>query len=364
MPSPRRLLALVRKEFQQLGRNRQLVFQLIFPPTIGLCIFGFALNPSVKGLRLGVVDESPSQTTRELVSALTAGEAFRVEAHYASGARAAEQLRDRRIDLAVVIPSDFTRRRALGEPVDIQVLVDAVNANSANIAQGYLTQVAAATATRGVRRIDATAKVLFNPGIAHAWFFVTGVISILIFVNSALTAAALTVREKELGTIEQLLMSPAQTIEVLVAKTVPVLCTALVVLAIGLGIARAVFDVPIRGPAPVLVLSSLLSSLAGIGVGITMATFSSSQQQAQILTFFLMPPLVLVSGAVSPAESMPWLLQQLSVLDPLRYMAQVMRGVTVRGSGLAALSKPLAILAGYSMLFYAVSAWRFRRQLS
>lgn len=348
--------ALTIKELQQLRKNRQLIFQLIFPPTVGLCIFGFALNPEVKHLRMGVVDESQTQQSRALVDRLAANQAFSVTAYYASPEQAASALRSQTLDLAVIIPQRFGRR----PHPEVQVLIDAVNSNSATIAQSYLAQITAAEMSPVV---NARSEILYNPGTVHAWYFVTGILSIMLFINGGLTASALTIREKELGTIEQLLMSPAQTAEILLAKTVPVLGMMMAVLSVGVSVAHMIWGLPVRGSFFLLGLSAGMAALSGIGIGITAATFANTQQQAQLLTFFTMPPLVIISGAFSPVEAMPLFFQYVSLFDPIRYMASMVRGVTIKGSGLDVLWPQLAALGAFSLFLFGVSAMRFRTQL-
>jgi drug efflux transport system permease protein len=378
-----RYRALTLKEFRQLRRNRRLLVQLIIPPTVVLLIFGFALNPQVHDLRTGIVDESRSPESRELISAVTETGAFTVTAYYGSIFDAASALRRLKLDLALIIPSDHALSLKAGRPARVQVLIDAVNANTAAIARGYMAQAledynrrlrerrpgqaaarfAAVGLQPAVADLSAEATVLYNPGMIYSWFFVTGLMSVLTFLNSALVGSAAAVREKELGTIEQLLMSPAQTIEMLLAKTTPVLIVVTGDLLLALLVGWAVFDLPVRGSLLLLLFAGVLASFAGTGVGITLATFSSTQQQSQLLTFFLMPPLVLLSGAFAPIEGMPVLLQQISWIDPLRYLLVVVRGITLKGAGLAVLWQPLAILAGFAVVLYGLSAARYRRQL-
>ena len=363
----RRYLALTIKEVQQLRRNRKLVIQLIVPPTVVLVIFGFALNPKVTDLRTGVVDLNRTPESRELISALTENEAFRIRASYASELEAERALRRLDLDLFLVIPVDYSRLRARGETADVQVVVDAVNANSGAIAQGYLSQAAINYGSRlRVARevpVEARASVFFNPGLINPWFFVTGVMCVLLFINGSLVAAALAVREKEVGTLEQLLMSPAQTLEVLLAKTTPVFVVLLAGLFLALGMSILVFALPERGSLWLFGLSGFLAAFSGIGIGVLLATFSQSQQQAQLLAFFVNPPLVTLSGAFAPVEGMPKVLQYLSLLDPLRYLAVLVRGITMKAAGLEVLWPQLATLAVCGMVVFGLSAWRFRRQL-
>jgi ABC-2 type transport system permease protein len=346
--------------------------QLIVPPTLALVLFGYALNPSVEGLRLGIADYSATPESREFVDHLTANEAFRVTRWFGSAGEAEASLQELELDLVLVIPGDFARTLARGRPATAQVWIDAVNANSARIAQGYLAQAAAAYSRKVAMEwrqmpehptVENRTATLYNPGNLHSWFFVTGVMAVLLFINSALVSSALTVREKELGTIEQLLMSPAQTVEMLLAKTLPVLLVAMLVLVVSMTVSALVFDLPQRGSWALLFGSAALASMAGIGIGITVATFASTQQQAQLLTFFLMPPMVLISGAFSQTETMPRVLQWLSLVDPLRYMVRLLRAVVLKGAGIDLLWPQLAVLAAFSVALYGLSAWRFRGQL-
>jgi ABC-2 type transport system permease protein len=182
------------------------------------------------------------------------------------------------------------------------------------------------------------------------------------FINASLVASALAVKEKETGTIEQLLMTPAQTAEMLFAKTSPVFVLMMIVLFVALGVAMLVFDVPVRGALWLFTVAGAAAALAGIGIGVLLATVSKSQQQAQLLTFFVNPPITLLSGATSPLENMPQFFQKLSYLDPLRYLVTIVRGVTLKDAPWSALWPNLAILTGFAIVLFSISAWHFRKQ--
>jgi ABC-2 type transport system permease protein len=368
-----RLWALTRKEFRLLGKNRRLVVQLTLPPTVFVVLIGFALNPDVHDLRLGVADLSRTPASRELISAISENRTFRVSGYYTSAESLGDEIGRRRLDAGVVIPPDYDRLRASRLAAPVQVLVDAVNANTGTIASGYLAQIfadynlhaagGAASDAPGVMKISSTVTVLYNPGLESAWFIVTGVMSMLLVINGSLVAAGLVVREKELGTIEQLLMTPARTLEILLAKTVPILVLLVVDLLASLAITHIVFDLPMRGSFGLLGVVGLLAGLGGIGIGVLMGTVCDTQQQSQLLAFFVNPPLVVVSGAITPVESMPRVLQWLSYADPLRYLAQALRGIVLKGAGFLELGGPLLALLAFSVLLYGWSAVRFRRQL-
>jgi ABC-2 type transport system permease protein len=380
----RRYLALTVKEVQQFRRNRVLLIQLMLPPTLVLIIFGFALNPKVRGLRLGVVDESYSPESRNLIDALSRNVNFTVAGQYVRPQDAEDALRNLDLDLFIVIPNDFARTLGRSQTAEVQAVIDAVDANTAQIAQGYLgTALEQYNLSAGgglmapyhIRPTlvnsghpapppgvpDVQAAYLYNPGLVTSWYYVTGVMSIIMFINASLVASALAVKEKETGTIEQLLMTPAQTGEMLFAKTSPVFVMMMVVLFVALGVGILVFGVPVRGSLLLFAAAGAFAALAGIGIGVMVSTVAKSQQQAQLLTFFVNPPITLLSGATSPLDNMPDFFQKLSYINPLRYMVTIVRGVTLKNAPWSALWPNLVALIVFSIILFSISAWRFRK---
>jgi ABC-2 type transport system permease protein len=265
-----------------------------------------------------------------------------------------------------VLPADFAISLGRGETANVQVIIDAVDANTAQIAQGYMrsalddynvTRGAASSVVIRSRRTlarsthpsappgspDVYPAYLYNPGLVTSWYYISGLMSVIMFINASLVASALAVKEKETGTIEQLLMTPAQTGEMLLAKTSPVFVLMMVVLFAALGACTLVFGMPVRGSIWLFTVAGAMAALAGIGIGVMIATVSRSQQQAQLLTFFVNPPLTMLSGATSPIENMPAIFQKLSYFDPLRYMVSIVRGVTLKAAPWDALWPNLAL---------------------
>src|SRR5436305_2387655 len=381
----RRYFALATKEVQQLRRNRGLVIQLLLPPTVVLVIFGFALNPKVRNLRVGIVDENLTYESRDLINSLTENVNFNVTEVYTRPEDAEAAVNNLDLDLFLVIPTDFARTLRRGETADVQVVIDAVDANTGQVAQGYLGKalqdynssarilpVAVYTPRRTLNRsahpapppgaVDVRPAYLYNPGLVTTWYYVTGIMSIIMFINASLVASALAVKEKETGTIEQLMMTPAQTSEMLLAKTSPAFVLMMAVLIIALITSVVVFGLPVRGSLCLFTLAGACAAMAGIGIGVMIATVSKSQQQAQLLTFFVNPVMTLLSGATSPIDNMPEFFQKLSYLDPLRYLVTIIRGVTLKSAPWSALWPNLAALAGCAILLFSISAWRFRKQ--
>jgi len=405
-----RLWSLFIKEFHQIRRNRRLVILLIIPPTLNIILFGLALNPTFENLRLGVVDESRTPESRELVSAFTEGLVFKTKAYYSSTEELGQAISRAELDAGLVVPRDFAEKRARHETSEVQLLVDAVNANSATIAGGYaariiasLNQKIALSQPRGGQPTESTAlqpspptsdtsnapsislspnnpsvslttnvpramvtprlTILYNPGLKSAWFITTGMIGLLLVLQGSVVSSASLVREKEIGTVEQLLMTPAESSEIIIAKVAPIFLLLALDIGLALGVARLVFGVPVRGSLLLFFVAASLCVLCGIGLGMMIATFTRTQQQAQLMGFFTNPPLALLSGATTPIEAMPTWLQPITSVNPVKHFAIISRGILLKGSGVDVLYPQLLALAVIALVMVSVSAWQFRKQL-
>ncbi|HXD96397.1 MAG TPA: ABC transporter permease, partial [Candidatus Acidoferrum sp.] len=333
-----RFWALALKELRQIRRDRRLTISLVVPPVLQVLLFGFALDSDPRNLKLGIVDESRTLESRELVSVLTQNRTFRLAGSYATPASLGEALSTGRLDVGVVVPYDFARRRLRGQPSTVQVLLNAANANTAQIAQGYVEgAVASLNRDLGGGRaapVELRTAFLYNPGLVNAWFVVTGVFGTLIILNGSLVSAATMIREKERGTVEQLLMTPASALEVVAAKLVPLFALLMAMVTLVLIVARLVFGVPLRGN-PVLVLAACACCvLTGIGLGTFISTLVRSANQTQLISFFINPPLAMLSGGLTPIEAMPKWVQPLTLFNPIAHFATIARSVLIKGAGL------------------------------
>jgi ABC-2 type transport system permease protein len=378
-----RVRALIRKEFNQIKRDRRLAVSLILPPVLQLTLFGFALSASVSNVRLGVVDDSRTPESRELIATLTESKSFALAGYYFSVDRLGGDISRGKIDAGVIIPYDYARDLQRGRPTTVQFLLNAMNANTATISRGYaegviqtynslllsqgihasVTQVAASDITRG-GEVQLRPAFLYNPGLVDSWFIVTGVFGLLLILNSSLVASAAMVREREAGTIEQLLMCPASTSEIIVAKITPLFLLLSMMMLTAIGVIRFAFHLPFQGGFVYLLLGGALCILSGISLGTVIATFSKSAQQAQLTSFFVNPPLSSLSGALNPIEAMPKWLQPVTVLNPIHHFATIVRASTLKGSGFAALWTNFLGLLLFTIILVTLSIWRFRKQLS
>lgn len=364
-----RFWALARKEITQILRNKQLLVLLIVPPTVQLLLYGFALNPDVHNLKLGVVDYAQVSASRELVAALTQNRIFVVEDYPASERALEQQVEKGQLTAGLVIPPDFPRKIAQGETAEIQVFVDGVDANTAGIASGYMTQIVreygrGLAATPIVPPVKPEVVFLYNPGLTSSWFFVPGVMGMVLTLIGSLVSAITVVKEKDTGTLEQLLMTPAEAWEILLAKIVPLFMLLLGDVLLALTLGRVVFGLPFRGSFPLFMGLSSLYLFVGISIGIMLATISRSQQQVVLTAFFINLPMVQTSGAIAPIETMPEFFQVLSLLNPLRHYIAIIRGILLKGVGLEVLWMHALALVAFAVVLLSISINKFRNQLS
>jgi ABC-2 type transport system permease protein len=379
--SGNRIRSLIRKEFHQIRRDKRLAMSLIVPPILQILLFGFALDATVSHLRLGVVDESHTPESRELIATLTESRSFRASGNYFSQEELGKKISGGELDAGVVIPYDFARRLHSGDPVDVQFILNAVNANTAAIGQGYAEAVVAqynrslrqkllmnfrragltSQSERGL--VEQTTAFLYNPGLVGSWFIVTGTFGILLILNGSLVSSSAMIKEREAGTVEQLLMTPASTGEIIVAKIAPLFLLLLVMVFLVLGLMKIAFGVPIRGNILLVFTGAALCVLCGIGIGTLLATFTKSAQQAQLMSFFVNPPMAVLSGALTPIEGMPGWLQPITLVNPVRHFGAITRAALLKGSGIDVLWPNFAALTAFTLITVMLSVIRFRRQL-
>jgi len=364
-----RLWALVLKELNQILRNSELISLLIFPPTVQLIIFGLALNPVVENITLGILDYSNTPNSRELISAFTQNHVFKADQYNFRAPSIGQAVETGKVTAGLVIPPEFNRDlHQDGTTAQVQVLINAVDANTAGIASGYITQIVNQFSqeldpSQPKALVNPQIKYLYNPGLESAWYFVPGVLGVVVTLISSLASATTVVREKDLGTLEQLLMTPAAGWEILFAKLVPLWVLLMGDSLLALGVGHIVFGVPVQRFGLFLVLTSLFVTV-GIALGILMATFSRNQQQAQLVSFFVTQPMIQLSGAISPTESLPIAFQYLSQLNPLYHYVVILRGLLLKDVGLGVLWPHALTLLIFAVVLLTISIQKFRTQVS
>jgi ABC-2 type transport system permease protein len=378
-----RMRALIRKEFAQTRHNRKLMFSLTVLPVVQLTLVGFALSAAVTNVRLAVVDDSRSPESRELIATLTESKSFRLAGYYSSVDQLGDAVSQGKADAGMVVPYDYARDLLRHRQTTIQFLLNATNANTATISRGYAESMiqrynaglegegihvrvqpidGSNLARRGQAQLEPA--FLYNPGLVNSWFIVTGVLGLLLILQSSLICSAAMVREREAGTLEQLLMSPASTSEIIIAKVTPLFLLLCLMMFLALGVLKFAFGVPFHGNVLLLLAGGALCILSGISIGTVVSTFSKSAQQAQLTTFFVNPPISSLSGALNPVEAMPKWLQPFTVVNPVHHFATIARGSTLKGSGFVDLWPNFLGLLIITLVLGSLSVWRFRKQLS
>ena len=363
-----RLVSLMIKETRQILRDKQQLFLLAFPPIVQICLYGFALSPDVQDLRLAIDDECNTYKSRELGSALIENRVFKIAKSPGSRADLMKAIEQGHVDAGLIIPPDFDRRISQGKQGTVQLIVDAVDANTAGITQGYATQMVSQYAklinkAPDVVPVSQQVTYAYNPGLISSWFFVPGVLGLVLTLTGTLVSSVTLVKEKDSGTLEQLLMTPADSWEILVAKIVPLLVMLNGTVLIALLVSTLIFNLPFRGNFIIYMLVSGIYIFVVISIGVILATISKNQRQAILTSFFFNLPLIQLSGALSPIESMPDFFRYLTYLNPLRYYIQCIRNILLKGVGIEVMWRDILILAAVAIVLLLSSAARFRRQL-
>lgn len=367
----RRIRVMIRKELYVALRDPRLRVLLFLPPVIQLIIFGFAVNLDVEHSRLGWWDADRTPASRRLAAAFAGSGHFEI-ARYITHPGEIGRLLDRGEVIAVVgVLPGFGARRLPAEPAPVQVLIDGSDSNNASIVAGYIRRAVSDydIRDREVRNagippaIAVHSRVWFNQDLRSQDYFVPGVVvNILGLVTVMLTAMAV-VREKEIGTLEQLVVTPIRPLEIMLGKTLPFAAVGLVQMVLITGAARLVFQVPFRGGALLLLFSSLLFILTTLGTGLLVSTVSATQQQAMMATFFLFLPAFLLSGFAFPIRNMPTIIQYLTWLNPLRYFLEIVRALFLKGVGVEIIWPQLAALTVLGGVTVGLSILRFNKRV-
>ncbi len=366
---PARFVGLVIKESIQFSRDRVMLALILFLYTAEIVMCTIALSFDVRDLALAVVDLDRTPTSRALAERFLTTAEFRSVGQPRSEAEAGRWLVTGRAGLVLVIPREFAADLAAGRGTRVQLLLDGTNSNTAAIARGYALRVIASYehATLGPAR-RATAgvvlpalRVWYNQSLTFSAFMVLSMIAVASMLVGVVQPAASIVREKELGTIEQLLVTPITTLELFLAKTLPAIAMCLLALFPALLIAHA-FDVPMRGSVALFVATTAVFLVSAVGLGVLVASITRTLQQALLVAFFGLFPLLFLSGTLVPVESMPRALQAATQLSPLRHYMEVLLGIFLKGVGLPVLWPHVVALGAFGLALFATALAIFRRR--
>ena len=372
----RRLGFLVRKEFQELRRNPRMFPVIFVAPVIQLFILGYAATTDVKNVPLMVLDADRSAASRDLVARFDGSPYFTIAGVTSSDADIQSAIESRRAWMALSIPPEYGEMVGRGQPVVVQVITDGTDSNSATVGLAYAStliteqaaELAASRLPPGAPRIgsiEARIRVWFNPQLLSLHFMVPGVLALLLMVITTVLGAMAIVREKELGTLEQLNVTPLKRWELTVGKLLPFGLIGMVDVILVVSVAVLWFEIPLRGSFLLLFALSLVYLLCTLSLGLLVSTISHNQQQAMMTAvFFFMMPMIYLSGFIFPIENMPAVIQPITYLIPLRYYLVIVRGIFLKGVGLESFWKDAALMLGWGLTVLTLATMRSKKTLS
>jgi len=351
----RRVRHLVRKEFLQLWRDPRLLFIVLVAPIFQLIVFGYAVTTDVRHIRMALYDEDNSSQSRDLVGRFVNSRYFDLRQVVTSPQQVDLLLDSGAAQMVLHIPPAFARDLASGHPAQVQVIFDASDSMTAGIMSGYVVTV--------VPGIEERLRVWYNPDLRSVNYMVPGVLcSLMLVVTMILTSLAI-VKEREIGTLEQLVVTPITPRELMLGKAIPFVLLGFADLLLVTTVAVLWFGVPLMGSVLLLLVLTAVFLLASLGTGLLISTISRTQQQAMMVSFFVMLPSLLLSGFMFPIENMPRVIQVITYIIPLRYYLTIIRGIFLKGDGLGVLWPHAVALLALGVAIMAASAARFTKRL-
>ncbi len=370
-----RVIAAIKKEFLQFSRDRMLILLILWTYTIEVILCAYALSFDVSNLRLVVYDQDKSQTSQELIERFTASDYFGKTFFVASHDEINKLLDSGDVDIGIVIPPDFSEVLYKGRTSDIQTILSGTNSNTANIARSYAISIIDSFSQNifvkflhkkgidtNIPYVEPETRIWYNSELEFRYFMVISMIVVAGVLVGIIHIAATIVREKETGTVEQLIVTPLRKHEIILAKIAPTMTIGLLALIPSLLIALW-FRVPIRGSILLFFITAAIALFSSMGIGAFISTISNNLQQALLISFFVLFPLMFLSGTLVPIESMPEALQNLSYLSPVRYYMEITLGIFLKANGIKILWPKLVSLFAIGVLLFGFSLYRLGKKM-
>ncbi|HMJ07253.1 MAG TPA: ABC transporter permease [Chthoniobacterales bacterium] len=371
LPSFRGLNAILFKEFIVVLRDPLTLFFMLFPPLIEMIAFGYALDNDVKHMPMIVFNEDRTVESRQFLERFVNTETFRIIGEVQSVDQLASEIRKGRARIGMQIPPHFTRELRAGHPAQVQLLIDGSNSTTALQALNTALSVALTQSVEMLLRdsgrrtipIEIRPQMLYNPAMRSPNFFVPGVIGIVLQIGTTFATAMAVVREREKGTLEQLLVSPLSSWGLMLGKLIPYLCLGMTMAILLFAIMRFVFFIPISGSLLALLVATLVYVFALLSLGLLVATKAENQMQALQISMAFILPSVFFSGFIFPRETMPVIFYWLGALLPATYYIELSRAIILRGATIFEYWQSLAIMSAMAVFLFCVCALRFRTKI-
>ncbi|MDO8773421.1 MAG: ABC transporter permease [Burkholderiaceae bacterium] len=373
-----RIFHLLLKELLELKRDKSARLRLLVPPVLQMLLFGYAATFEVFNVATIILDQDQTQESRALVADFVHSSRFKLVAVATGRRQVQDAVESSTAQLGIVVPQGFSELLRKGQSAPLQVLVDGTNSNTALIALGYVGQISGAFGQpyaqdlaqrtgralgRPLVNVTLQERYWYNPNLNSRWFFVPGLIGTLTLITIVNLTAFAIVREREVGTLEQLLVTPIQPIEFIIGKTLPFFLIGLLEVSLVAAVGMLWFQVPFKGNPLVLLLGTCLFLLSVLAIGLLISTLCKTQQQAFASNFFVLNPMFILSGFSFPISSMPEALQWLTYLNPLRYFLIIIRDTYLKGVGIDVLWPQMTGLATLGLSLFALAVLRFRKSL-
>ena len=365
------------KELIQTLRDKRMRITLIVPPILQLIIFGYAANLDVKHIRTAIRDLDQSVASRDLVGRFGSSRYFDIVSFPNTPKEVKDLINQGDVTVSIEIPADFSKKLKKGDTATVQIVLDGTESNTALIGLGYANQILSEFSTQVLLKrlnragmigfeeagVDLQHRIWFNPNFESRLFYIPGVIASIAFLIPIILTAQAVVREREIGTLEQIMVTPIRSWDLMLGKTLPFALMGLLDVIMIAFIGVFWFEVPLRGNPLVLLSGAVLFLTSSVAIGLFISTICSTQQQAQISTFFFTMPAFTLSGFAFPIENMPEWVQYLTYGNPLRYFLVIIRGVFLKGNGLDILWPQMLALGILGTLMILLSSLRFQKRL-
>ena len=371
----RRLLALLTKEFIQMRRDRLTFGMMVMLPVVQLLLFGFAINTDVKHLSTIVFDQSLQQDSRDLLSALTASEYFDIKYAATNFQEVNAAIKQGKAKVGVIIPPDYAENLKHGRSATVQVIVDATDSMAASSAiasaqmigqiksqEILVKRLQGASGKPIASPVDIRIRPWYNPDFVSPFYMVPGILGIVLTMTMVMITSMAIVRERERGTLEQLIVTPLKSYELMLGKIIPYIFVGYVQATLALLLGALVFDVPLRGSIGLLYALTTLFIIVSLSMGVLISTLAKTQMQAMQMTFFIFLPSTLLSGFMFPREAMPTFFYYLGYLLPLTYYLEILRGIMLKGIGLSFLWSQVMALTVYILAVLTLSVIKFQKK--
>lgn len=367
------LLTLLKKEFTQIGRNKLMLPVIFVIPVVQMIILVYAASLDMKNIDLVVVDQDLSPASRGLVSHFEASPYFTLKDLQGNYQEAENMISRDEADMILVFPADFERKLYNERGTDLQVVINAINSTEAGLMNAYSAQIISAynqeirsewfgmDAGGSLMKLDISVAYWYNPLLDYKIYMFSGILVIVVTLIGMFLTALNLVREKELGTAEQMNVTPMRKYQFILAKLLPFLFIGLFELAFGLVIGRLLFDLPIRGSLLVLFSMATVYLIVALGIGLFLSTISNTQQQMMFVAFFFMVTFILMSGVFTPAESMPLWAQKINLINPMAYFMKAIRMILLKGSGFSDVAREFYSLLVYGTVILSLAILNYRK---